>query len=70
MNIVHFLTLLLFFFLLLQLGVTDLFSSGAANLTGISSEKPLFVSSVTQKAFINVTETGVEAAAATAGKYY
>lgn len=52
-----------------QLGVTDLFNEAAADLSGISGERGLFVSEVAQKAFINVTVTGVEAAAATTGMY-
>lgn len=50
----------------LQLGIRKLFSD--ADLTGLSSNiKNLVVSDVIQKAFINVTESGTEAAAATAG---
>lgn len=52
-----------------QLGVTDLFNEATADLSGISEDMGLYVSEVAQKAFINVTVTGVEAAAATAGAY-
>ncbi|CAH1260661.1 unnamed protein product [Diabrotica balteata] len=51
--------------ILKSLGVKNIFSNGA-DLTGISKERGLKVSSVLQKAFINVNEDGVEAAAATA----
>lgn len=51
------------------MGATDVFDPKLANLTGISKKSKLYVNSVVQKAFINVTESGVEAAAATAGKY-
>lgn len=54
---------------LLQLGIRKLFNIDA-DLTGISStDKDLLVRDVVQKTFINVTETGTEAAAATAGKW-
>jgi len=49
-----------------SLGVEKVFAPGA-DLSGLSStDKNLYVSKVIQKAFINVTETGTEAAAATA----
>ncbi|CAG9862502.1 unnamed protein product [Phyllotreta striolata] len=50
--------------ILQQLGVTTAFSN-SADLSGISKNLGLKVSFVVQKAFINVTESGVEAAAAT-----
>ncbi|XP_018575332.1 antichymotrypsin-2 isoform X3 [Anoplophora glabripennis] len=52
--------------ILQDLGIQKLFTD-EADLTGLSSsDKNLLVSDVVQKAFINVTETGTEAAAATA----
>nr|XP_023018608.1 antichymotrypsin-2-like [Leptinotarsa decemlineata] len=51
--------------LLIELGVHDLFES-TANLSGISKGERLLVDTIVQKAFINVTESGTEAAAATA----
>ncbi|XP_072379485.1 antichymotrypsin-2-like [Diabrotica undecimpunctata] len=50
--------------ILQSLGVRNIFEG--ADLTGISKEGDLKVSFVLQKAFINVNEDGVEAAAATA----
>lgn len=49
-----------------DMGVKKLFSASQANLTGIADEGDLFVSGAFQKAFIEVVEGGVEAAAATA----
>lgn len=49
------------------MGLTSIFRDHLADLSGISDE-PLTVSEVVQKAFINVTRTGTEAAAATFGK--
>lgn len=50
---------------LVSLGMTDAFSS-AADFTGITGAKPLFISDVVHKAMVGVDEHGVEAAAATA----
>ncbi|CAH1156244.1 unnamed protein product [Phaedon cochleariae] len=52
--------------ILQQNGIRRVFDPSQANLTGISSSEGLYVDFVVQKAWINVTETGVEAAAATA----
>lgn len=52
--------------ILQRLGLTSIFED-AADFSGIS-ETPLKVSQVVQKAFINVTTSGTEAAAATYGK--
>ncbi|MGI6250902.1 MAG: serpin family protein [Anaerolineaceae bacterium] len=49
-----------------EIGVTDLFDSDAADLSGMSGTRDLFVSGVLQKAFVEVNEKGTEAAAATA----
>lgn len=48
-----------------KMGMSSLFQAGAADLTGMSSQEGLFVSSVSHKAFVEVNEEGTEAAAAT-----
>ncbi|HEX7505184.1 MAG TPA: serpin family protein [Polyangia bacterium] len=50
---------------LTALGMTDAFTP-SADFTGISKEKPLFISDAVHKAMVGVDEHGVEAAAATA----
>ncbi|XP_053344826.1 leukocyte elastase inhibitor-like [Clarias gariepinus] len=51
--------------ILSKMGMSSLFQAGAADLTGMSSQEGLFVSSVIHKAFVEVNEEGTEAAAAT-----
>ena len=49
-----------------QLGIHEAFAPGRADFTGITTAEPLHVSAVVHKAYIDVTEEGTEAAAATA----
>ena len=51
---------------LVALGMGDLFAEDKADLSGMDGGRQLYVSSAVHKAFIDVTEEGSEAAAATA----
>jgi len=51
---------------LTNLGINDLFLSGAADLSGMDGGRDLFVTGIFHEAFIALDETGTEAAAATA----
>ena len=52
--------------ILSKAGMTDVFSSSKADLSGISEGVQLFVDEVYHQAFVSVNEKGTEAAAATA----
>lgn len=52
---------------LARMGMTDVFCSAKADLSGMNGEGGLFLSTVAHKAFLEVNEEGTEAAAATAG---
>jgi len=52
--------------MLSAMGMSDLFSDGAADLSGIDGEKNLYVSTILHRAVVEVNEEGTEAAAATA----
>lgn len=49
----------------LQMGMKDLFSEKASDLSGITGNRQLFISQVIHNYFLEVNETGTEAAAAT-----
>ncbi|KAM6186340.1 leukocyte elastase inhibitor-like [Rhynchocyon petersi] len=51
---------------LAHLGVQDIFDSSKADLSGIAGARDLFLSNVVHQSFVEVTEEGTEAAAATA----
>lgn len=48
-----------------ELGVTDVFVPGKADLSGIDNKGNLYVSEMMHKVFFNIDESGAEAAAAT-----
>ena len=50
-----------------MMGVKDLFTSGLADISGVSDSPGLFASNIVQKCYIKVDEKGSEAAAATGG---
>jgi serine protease inhibitor len=51
---------------LTRLGMTEAFSSGDADLSGMTGDRDLFIGEAIHKAFVETNEEGTEAAAATA----
>jgi len=49
-----------------SMGMTDAFSPGSADFSGMNGKRDLFISAVIHKAYVDVNEEGTEAAAATA----
>ncbi|KAL0164587.1 hypothetical protein M9458_040340, partial [Cirrhinus mrigala] len=52
--------------ILQEMGMSSVFQETKADLTGMSTQRRLLISTVAHKAFIEVNEEGTEAAAATA----
>lgn len=52
-----------------NMGVTDLFGRGVADLSDMDGTKNLYVSNAFQRAYIQVNEEGTEAAAASGDSY-
>jgi serpin B len=51
---------------LVALGMSDAFSPGVADFSGMDGQRDLFIADVIHKSFVDVDEAGTEAAAATA----